>query len=324
MNEFEIISHYFKQANSNGQKDVVLGIGDDAAIIHVPVDSELLISTDTLVADVHFPLNTLPEDIAFKSLAVNLSDMAAMGAEPRWITLSLTMPEFNQEWLNHFADSFNRLAADYEIVLVGGDLSRGPLSVTVQMQGLVPKGISKKGVALRRRGATPGDLIYITGKLGAAAFALKSILNQDNIYQNPSVEEIQRLNRPEPRVKTGIALRGIASSCIDISDGLLADLGHILEASNVGAEVMLENIPYSDSLLKLDNEVAIELALTGGDDYELCFTLPANIKDSIVEKLHRICPIKHIGSINDNAPDLVFKKANGEIYQAKSHAYRHF
>lgn len=324
MNEFEIISHYFKQANLNSQKEILLGIGDDAAIIDVPDDSELLISTDTLVAGIHFPLNTLPEDIAYKALAVNLSDMAAMGADPRWITLSLTIPEFNEDWFKHFADSFNQLAVDYAIVLIGGDLSRGPLSVTVQMLGLVPKSISKKGVALRRQGATPGDLIFVTGKLGAAAYALRSIQNQDNIFQNPTTEETQRLNRPEPRIKTGIALRGIANSCIDISDGLLADLGHILEASHVGAEVMLENIPYSDSLLLLDNELAIELVLTGGDDYELCFTLPADTKANIIEKLNMTCPVRQIGLINNQTSNLVFKKANGEIYTSKFHAYRHF
>lgn len=324
MNEFEIINHYFKQAYSNSRNDVVLGIGDDAAIIHVPEDSELLISTDTLVAGVHFPITTSPDDIAFKSLAVNLSDMAAMGAEPRWITLSLTIPEFNENWFKHFADSFNRLASDHDVVLVGGDLSRGPLSITVQMQGIVPKDISKKGIALRRQGAMPDDLIYVTGKLGAAAFALKSIISKDDVFQYPTIEEMKRLNRPEARVKTGIALRGIASSCIDISDGLLADLGHILKASNVGAEVMLEKIPFSESLLQLEEELAIELALTGGDDYELCFTLPGNTKDSVLEKLNMITPITHIGTINDSDSVLVIKKANREIYHAKSHAYRHF
>ena len=324
MNEFEIIEHYFKQVFSDKDGDVVLGIGDDAAIIHVPEDAELLISTDTLVSGVHFPIETSPEDIAYKSLAVNLSDMAAMGAEPKWVTLSLTVPENNDAWFKAFSKSFNQLAAEHSLVLIGGDLTKGPLSITVQIQGLTPKTTFKSGSALRRQGAQAGDLIYVTGKLGGAAFALQSMLNKTGKYKNPDKEDLLRLNRPQPRIKTGIALRGLATSCIDISDGLYADLVHILKASKVGAEIELDKIPYANSLLNIDKDLAIELALTGGDDYELCFTLSEDTKTVVLEHLNSICPISCIGKINDKDAALVCKKENGEVYQPESHAYRHF
>ena len=324
MNEFEIIEKYFKQPFADKDGDVELGIGDDAAIIHVPEDSELLISTDTLVSGVHFPVETLPADIAYKSLAVNLSDMAAMGAEPRWITLSLTAPKFDEQWFKQFADSFNQLAMNHLLVLVGGDMSRGPLSITVQVHGVIPKSTYMTRTDLRREGAKPGDRIYVTGKLGGAAYALKSLLNENNVFQNPTEAELTKLNRPEARLEMGIALRGIATSCIDISDGLLGDLSHILKASRVGAEVELKKIPYSESLLNLDNDLAIELVLTGGDDYELCFSIPEETTSVVLEHINSICPVTQIGQITDQEGILNFKKENGEEYQLTSHAYQHF
>ncbi len=324
MNEFEIIDHYFKRPYIGKDSNVVLGIGDDAAILHVPDNSELLISTDTLIAGVHFPKNSQPEDIAYKSLAVNLSDMAAMGAEPKWVTLSLTVPENNEAWFGAFAESFNQLAAEYSLVLIGGDLTKGPLSITVQIQGLTPKTPMKTGSALRRQGAQPGDLIYVTGKLGGAAYALQSILNDSNKYKKPDEEDLNRLNRPIPRVTTGIALRGLATSCIDISDGLVADLGHILKASQVGAEIELNKLPLANSLLHIENQMAIELALTGGDDYELCFTLPEKISPVVFEHLQSICPVSCIGKINNRSSLLICKQENGKIFKSELKAYRHF
>lgn len=318
MDEFQIIEAFFKQEYPASKNGLALGIGDDAAIINIPDDSELLISMDTVVADVHFFADTAPEDIAFKSLAVNLSDMAAMGASPRWIMLSLTMPEKDLDWVKRFASSFNELAKEYSLLLIGGDLCKGPLSITVQIQGICPKGKS-----LRRTGVNVGDAIYVSGKLGAAAYAL-NYLKDNNAFARPTDAELQRLHRPDARVKTGLAIRDIATSCIDLSDGLLNDLGHILKASKLGAEIQLADIPYSDSLNKLDNDLAIELALTGGDDYELCFTLPNGILDSDLEALMEICPVRRIGTITNQESELVVIDKNDEPYDIKTEAYRHF
>jgi len=318
MNEFEIIERFFKDAHPTSKGDLALGIGDDAAIINVPDDSELVLSMDTLVSGVHFLEDTAPEDIAIKSLAVNLSDIAAMGASPRWISLSLTLPSNDLDWIEKFALSFNTLAVENSLVLVGGDLTKGPLSITVQIHGINPKGKS-----LKRSGANPGDAIYITGSLGAAAYALKSI--EDNIlYPAATAIEIQRLHRPEARIKIGTSLRSNATSCIDISDGLIADLGHILKASKVGADIKLADIPYSDSLEKLDKDKAIEMALTGGDDYELCFTLPSGIPDSVLNELESICPIYCIGTITNQASELCLLDENNDPYKLVTNAYRHF
>lgn len=318
MNEFEIIDYFFKQAYPASQGNLTLGIGDDAAIINVPEDSELVISMDTLVAGVHFFETTSPEDIAYKSLAVNLSDMAAMGALPCWISLSLTLPDNNLDWIKKFSSSFNQLAIEHSLILIGGDLTKGPLSITIQIHGVVPKGKS-----LLRSGAKVGDSIYVTGSLGAAAYALKNRIDSD-LFPAPTEKEVQRLNRPEARIKTGIKLRKVATSCIDISDGLLADLGHVLKASKVGAEVKLSEIPYSDSLQKLDKAIAIELALTGGDDYELCFTIANGIPETVINELASICPVHRIGIINNQESKLSFVDGDGKSYVIEPSAYRHF
>ena len=318
MSEFEIIERFFKKAYPSSKGDLSLGIGDDAAIINVPEDSELVMSMDTLLAGVHFFEGTSAENIAFKSLAVNLSDIAAMGASPRWISLALTLPEKNLDWIEKFASSFNKLAEQHSLVLIGGDLTKGPLSITVQIHGINPKGKS-----LRRSGANPGDIICVSGSLGAAAYALKSI-EENILYQAATKKEIKQLHRPEARIKTGIALRDVATSCIDISDGLIADLQHILKASQVGAEIELSNIPYSNSLTKLKNEDAIELALAGGDDYELCFTIPNSLTNISLEEIATNCPITKIGFINNKTESLVLRKENEEVYVLKSKSYSHF
>lgn len=318
MNEFEIIEHFFKQSHPASKGNLVLGIGDDAAIINVAEETELVISTDTLVSGVHFFENTSPEDIAYKALSVNLSDIAAMGALPRWVSLSLTLPDKDLDWIEKFSSSFNQLAIKQSLVLIGGDLTKGPLSITVHIHGVSPKGQS-----LRRSGASVGDLIYVTGELGAAAYALRHI-EDAVLFPAPAEKEIQRLNRPDARIKTGLELRNVASSCIDISDGLFSDLGHVLKASNVGAEIKLSDIPYSDSLKKLDKEIAIELALTGGDDYELCFTLPKGLPDSVISELELICPIHCLGQINKEVSKLSLINDSDELYEIKTNAYRHF
>ncbi len=318
MNEFDIIKQFFKEAYPASKGNLILGIGDDAAIINVAEETELVLSMDTLVSGVHFFEDASPEDIAYKALSVNLSDIAAMGALPRWLSLSITLPDKDIDWIKKFSSSFNDLALNHNLILVGGDLTKGPLSITVQIHGVAPKGKS-----LRRSGANSGDLIYVTGELGAAAYALKQIQEPES-FPAATDGEVQRLNRPDARIKTGLELRDNATSCIDISDGLLADLGHILKASNVGAEIKLSNIPYSDSLKKMDKVNAIEMALTGGDDYELCFTLPKGLSESAINKLESICPIHCIGKINKDATKFTFIDDNDLPYVVTSTAYRHF
>lgn len=263
--EFSLIDHYFRRPG-DGRADLVLGIGDDAAVMRVPAGQELVVTVDTLVSGVHFPLETAPAAIGHKALAVNLSDLAAMGATPAWATLALTLPAVDADWLQAFADGFFALADAHSIQLAGGDTTRGPLSITVQAMGLVPR-----GQALRRNGARPGDAILVTGTLGDAALALRQLPAAD-----PALRE--RLDRPLPRVAAGLSLRGLASSAIDVSDGLLADLGHVTRASGVAAELWVDALPRSECFEAVlggaEQAGWYELPLSGGDDYELCFTLP--------------------------------------------------
>ena len=318
MNEFEIIARYFKRAYPQSRGDLRLGIGDDAAIIRPAADAELLVSMDTLVAGAHFFANAPAADIARKALAVNLSDMAALGARPRWLSLSLPLPGYDADWLSRFAAAFTDLAGRHSLILIGGDLSRGPLSVTVQIHGEAPR-----GRALRRAGALTGDHIYVTGELGAAAWALQCL--REGRPEAAAEAEHARLHRPEARVKTGLALRAVARSCIDISDGLLADLGHILAASGLGAELMLPAIPLSQSLKTQPRATALELALSGGDDYELCFTLPPDLPAPALAALGRDCPVHHIGRTTPPGAGLTLLQADGRVYQpAFAGGYRHF
>ena len=267
--EFDIIRQNFILDNT--RDDVVLGIGDDAAILNVPKNHELIQSVDTLVAGVHFPIETSAEDIAYKALAVNLSDMAAMGAEPAWFTLAITLPDDDEIWLKMFSESLSSIAKKYNVQLVGGDTTHGPLCISVTINGFV-----EKGKALTRSNAQVGDKVYVSGTIGDAALALAA-WQGECLLTDSSVEYInRRLNRPTPQIELGLMLREYASSCIDISDGLLADLGHITQASKVGAKINFENIPLSKEFQSnlTDEELIIPLVLSGGDDYELCFTLP--------------------------------------------------
>ena len=318
MNEFEIIEHYFKPKLLDNKQELKLGIGDDAAVIDIPQDEELVVSIDTLVQGVHFLKDTSPQDIANKSLLVNLSDIAAMGASPRWITLSLTLPDNNSDWLKEFSKQFNSILADYSLVLIGGDLTKGPLSITIQAHGIVPK-----GKFLCRSGAKPDDSIYVTGELGAAAYTLRYLEDSDEKLK-PTKKEIQRLNKPEPRIKTGLEIRDIATSCIDISDGLFIDLSHILRCSKVGAEVKLQDIPYSSTLRKLNKDLAIDLALTGGDDYELCFTIPSNVSNTDLEKMITTSKVSKIGRINELSSKLNLIDDDEKPYKLESAGFQHF
>jgi len=319
MHEFELIKKFFTQ-QSISRHDVILGIGDDCAIINVPRDQQLAITTDTLVNGVHFPTNTSPYDIGYKSLAVNLSDLAAMGASPAWITLALTLPEASEDWLTEFSRGFFELASRYKIQLIGGDITRGPLTITIAAHGLIPKHL-----AITRSGAKPGDLIYVTNTLGDAGLALL-FLNKE-VEMDPSDQNVilTRLNRPEPRTEIGELLRGIAHAAIDISDGLAADLGHILKQSHVGATIHVDQLPLSNTMRNVvPHEKALSLALNAGDDYELCFTIPQDQEAALMEALKKCnCSYTCIGTITaTHALDLQFK--NGKKYHDKPTGYRHF
>lgn len=248
---------------------MALGVGDDAALVRVPANRELAVSSDMLVAGVHFPDNTDARSIGHKALAVNLSDMAAMGADPCWFTLSLSLPRADLDWLREFTLGLYELAEQYDVALIGGDTTRGPLTVGIQILGTVPS-----GMALTRNGARPGDRIFVTGHLGDAALGLRVARGGIELSSEDREWFRSRLDRPSPRVAAGIQLRGIATTCIDISDGLVADLGHVLDASSVGARVDVTRIPLSPAYQRLFLQFGWTPAVSGGDDYELCFTVP--------------------------------------------------
>jgi thiamine-monophosphate kinase len=267
--EFELIERYFAAVGAN-RADVVLGVGDDAALLQVPAGHELVACTDTLVEGRHFPTGFDAADIGWRALAVNLSDLAAMAAVPAWATLALTLPALDEDWIEGFVSGFAALAGPHQVALVGGDTTRGPLTITVQALGTVPR-----GQALTRRGARPGDLIYVTGWPGDAAAGLELIEGRmSGAGASRGALEL-KFRRPEPRVAFGQKLRGVASACIDVSDGLAGDLGRLAAASGVGAVVRASELPLSRALFALAGERrARELALGGGDDYELLFTVP--------------------------------------------------
>lgn len=318
LSEFGLIQHCFAaQAAANLRSDVRLGIGDDCAILMPRSDHDLLVSVDTLVAGVHFPETTSPYQIASRSLTVNLSDLAAMGAEPAWFTLALTLPAVNENWLTDFSQGLFDTANPHGISLVGGDTTRGPLSITIQVQGFVPA-----DQALRRDGAKVGDLVYVTGSLGDAGAGLALAL-QGNADPNDYL--LRRFLSPSARIASGLALRNVASAAIDISDGLVADLEHILQRSEVGAILQADAIPLSSQLRQaVGGEQALQLALTAGDDYELCFCVSpekAGILAAIAEKTG--VPISPIGVIAAETGIRVLDNKGQALSLIKT-GYQHF
>lgn len=287
--EFQLIRDHFLRIGGE-RSDVALGIGDDCALLRVPEGCELAVSIDTLVEGIHFLPGCDPEGLGHKALAVNLSDLAAMGAEPAWVTLALTLPGVDEAWLGAFSKGFAALARQHRVRLVGGDTTSGPLSITAQVHGFVPA-----GSAVRRSGARVGDLICVTGSLGDAGLALRQILAGESVDETLRA----RLDKPMPRIQAGQLLRGTASAMIDISDGLVADLEHILDASGVGADVELTKLPLSGPVAAaVARGDDWDLPLTAGDDYELCFVLPRSRFDQLTPLMCRCdCPLTAIGSI---------------------------
>jgi thiamine-monophosphate kinase len=277
MGEFNLIQKYFTRPTHHTD----LSIGDDAALIKVADGMQLVVSTDMLVSGTHFFADAAAFDIGWKSLAVNVSDMAAMGAQPKWATLAIALPNVDENWLAEFSRGFFACADALNIDLIGGDTTKGPLNISVTIMGEVPN-----GQALRRDGAKLGDDIWVSGTIGDAALALAILQNHHKIDATWQEDELEKwllcLHRPQPRTKLGLSLRRLANSCIDISDGLLADLGHILNASNLGATIEIEKLPVSlYNLNHLDAPEILQCVLAGGDDYELCFTAPKSARESI-------------------------------------------
>ena len=267
MGEFDLIKRYFSRKSL--QNDVSLSVGDDCAITSIPSGYQLAITTDTLVEGTHFLPSISPADLAYKSVAVNLSDLAAMGATPTWMSLALTLPEIKEAWLAEFSQSLFAILDRYGVSLIGGDTTKGPLSITLTAQGFLPK-----NQGLFRHQAKVGDWIFVSGFLGDSAAGLDLLLQNRKIENESDRYFIQRHLHPTPRVELGLALRAFSCCALDISDGLLADLEHILERSQVGAEIYLENLPLSHHLCtQYEQTQAEKFALTGGEDYELCFTV---------------------------------------------------
>ncbi|MEI6897328.1 MAG: thiamine-phosphate kinase [Psychromonas sp.] len=273
LGEFDLIDRYFKAfVKPASDRGIAIGIGDDCAILDVPDGYQLAVTTDSLVAGVHFFEDVCPYRLGYKALAVNLSDLAAMGAEPKWVSLAITLPEINEPWLSEFSRGFFALASKYNVSLIGGDTTKGPLSITVCAKGIVPR-----NKALLRSGAKKGDLICVSGVLGDGALGLACKLHQQSV--NNPVAFIDALELTEPRNLLGRLLRDHASSCIDISDGLIQDLQHILEHSLCSAQIDIEKLPLSVAMQQEINqqsisyEQAYQYALGGGDDYELLFTI---------------------------------------------------
>jgi thiamine-monophosphate kinase len=286
MTERDIIETYFVRPNN-----AELSIGDDAAILHIPEGYDLVITMDTLNEGVHFLKDTNPFDIGYKTAAVNLSDLAAMGSTPQWVTLSLSLPTLDTEWLSAFSKGLWTVLDRYHVSLVGGDLNRGPLSATLQAHGIIPR-----GKALLRSGAKPNDLIVVSEQLGTAALALQALQKKITLDESILHDILPALHRPTPRVELGIALRDIATSAIDLSDGLARDLNNICEKSSVGAKINLDALPMHSALKDY------RLALSGGDDYELCFTISLEKKDLLISLSKQLdIPLTIIGVITEDS-----------------------
>jgi thiamine-monophosphate kinase len=323
LTEFTIIKDYFQKSKPKRQ-DVTLGIGDDAAILEPPPNMNIVVSMDTLNVGVHFFDNTHPYDLGYKALAVSLSDLAAMGAKPAWVLLSLSLPEADASWLAFFAEGLFSLIENFSLQLVGGDTTRAAaLSVTTQVFGFIPK-----GMGLYRNAAKPDDLIYVTGTLGDAGLALQMLKGEVDFSVLSGQQRaylIKRLQRPSPRICEGLQLLDVANAAIDISDGLVADLGHILQQSEVGATIYAEQLPLS-SLLRdhLKPEKAWELALSAGDDYELCFTVPPHQVDMLNTIIPRFeCGLRCIGRI-EQLMGLRILQPDGKILEISKSGYEHF
>jgi thiamine-monophosphate kinase len=321
MNEFTVIDRYFRRSPRNA--DVRVGIGDDGAVIAPQAGMEYVVSVDMLVEGRHFAADVDPELLGHKTLAVNLSDLAAMGALPRYALLAGALPSSDAQWLSPFMRGFDALAAQYDVELIGGDTTRGPRTLCVTVIGELPA-----GSALTRARAHAGDVIYVSGALGDAALALELRAERVALDRDLLPALQRRLDAPEPRVALGVALRGIATAALDVSDGLTGDLAHILEASRVGATIDVGAIPCSEALRTLlcgrDREIALQCLLAGGDDYELCFTAKPAMRERIADLGRALSlPLTPIGTITPEQ-GLTVRDENGARLSSLPRAFDHF
>ncbi|WP_354625614.1 thiamine-phosphate kinase [Psychromonas sp. MME2] len=327
ISEFDLIGQYFKNNVALVDNDVCVGIGDDCAILDVPDGFQLAVSTDTLVSDVHFFADVDPFRLGYKALAVNLSDLAAMGATPKWVSLAITLPEVNEQWLAEFSRGFFTLANQHRVSLIGGDTTHGPLSITISVKGIVPR-----GQALLRNKASVGELICVSGNLGDGALGLdakqlKCALSSPELF-------IDALEITQPRIELGLVLRSLASSCIDISDGLIQDLQHILQASHCSANVHIDKLPFSPAMRNEINMGAIncqqasQYALTGGDDYELLFTIASEKLPQLTMQMQKAemhdITVKVIGEITEPTSPQVALFENNKSVSFMTQGWDHF
>jgi thiamine-monophosphate kinase len=323
LSEFELIRRYFDPAARDGERippGVGLGVGDDCALLRPAGGMELAVSTDMLVEGRHFSAGTDPFKLGHKALAVNLSDLAAMGATPRWVTLALSLPGVDEAWLEGFSAGFLALAARFEVALVGGDTTRGPLNISVTIMGEVPAGL-----ALYRAGAQPGDEIWVSGELGGAALGLAHRLGRVPLAPHDAPMMTERLDVPQPRVVLGERLRGVATSAIDVSDGFAGDLAHVLERSSAGALVHYARLPRPGVFARIgDADLERNCVLSGGDDYELVFTAPQTRRVEIEALGTELgIALACVGYIQKGDPKLTLLDAAGTVMPAAT-GFDHF
>lgn len=318
MAEFDLIAQYFTRPGTADVSNPDLGIGDDAALISVMPGYQLAVSADMSVSGTHFFAEADPYSIGWKALAVNISDMAAMGANPKWATLSIALPEINHDWLQGFSQGLFACADNYGVLVIGGDTTRGPLNIAINILGEVPL-----GKAIKRSGAQVGDDIWVSGTLGKAALWLQNKLGKLDLHAEDVANFAPAMHQPQPRVALGLALRDIAHTALDISDGLLADLNHILQASGKGAELDWALFSKPQLVNNIAQSVLQQAVLAGGDDYELCFTVSAQRRDEVLalsEKLN--LPLTRIGSITEATG---LNVSDGEVQiELSQKGYLHF
>ena len=315
--EFELIARHFTQP----VRHTVLGVGDDGAIVRPAPGMDLVVTTDMLVAGTHFLPDAEPEALGWKSLAVNLSDLAAMGAQPRWAVVAASLPAADEAWIAAFAHGFFACAEAFEVDVIGGDTTRGPLNLAPTVFGEVPQ-----GQALTRAGAQPGDDLWVSGTPGLAALGLNQRLGKVSLPDTARAQCLAALDRPQPRVALGLALRGLASAAIDISDGLLADIGHILERAGLAADLEFARLPRAALEACDDATLAQRCLLAGGDDYELAFSAPPARRGTIEALPARLgLPLARIGSLRAGpAGELILRDAAGQPMPVSRRGFDHF
>jgi thiamine-monophosphate kinase len=318
LSEFQLIARYFKRTPRAGGP-VQLGVGDDCALLQPPSGELLAISTDMLIEGRHFFAGANPYDLGHKALAVNLSDLAAMGAQPISFTLALALPASDSHWLQAFSEGLFHLADAQAIELIGGDTTRGPLAISITVIGTVPN-----TQALKRSGAQAGDELWISGSLGDARLALEVLQNKRTLAPDLLTKASKRLHRPEPRVALGLALRGIASAAIDVSDGLLGDLGHLLNQSSLSATLFADDLPFGEALLSQTIDTRYALAFNGGDDYEICFSAAPDQHQAVISAGHSSqTRVTCIGRLNKGS-GIHVQDHQGKIISADNQSFDHF